>query len=82
MPRRKKCRHRADGEKYLLTFLFIGRFGCGIVLFNLHNETHPLVGEPRIGRASNASGPDFDSYFLIPYAFRKHQSRAGLLRQA
>jgi hypothetical protein len=27
MPRRKKCRHRADGEKYLLTFLFIGRFG-------------------------------------------------------
>src|SRR4029077_2478242 len=29
MPRRKKCRHRADGEKYLLTFLFIGRFGEG-----------------------------------------------------
>jgi hypothetical protein len=27
MPRRKKCRHRADEEKYLLTFLFIGRFG-------------------------------------------------------
>src|SRR6478736_173911 len=27
MPRRKKCRHRADGEKYLLTFLFIGHFG-------------------------------------------------------
>jgi len=48
------------------------RFGCGIVLFNVHNETHPLVGEPRIGRASNASGPDFDSYFLSPYAFRKH----------
>jgi hypothetical protein len=22
----KKCRHRADGEKCLLTFLFIGRF--------------------------------------------------------
>jgi hypothetical protein len=63
-------------------FADVRRFGCGIVLFNVHNETHPLVGEPRIGRASNASGPDFDSYFLIPYAFRKHQSRAGLLRQA
>src|SRR6516225_11761026 len=24
MPRRKKCRHRADEEKCLLTFLFIG----------------------------------------------------------
>src|SRR6267154_3629223 len=29
MPRQKKCRHRVDGEKYLLTFLFIGRFYDG-----------------------------------------------------
>src|SRR5260370_18861621 len=27
MPRRKKCRHRARGEIFLLTFLFIGHFG-------------------------------------------------------
>jgi len=31
MPRQKKCRHRVDGEKYLLTFLFIGRFYDGHV---------------------------------------------------
>src|SRR6516225_8796278 len=41
MPRRKKCRHRADEEKCLLTFLFIGRFGE--VQRQTHQSLHHLV---------------------------------------
>src|SRR6266566_7374447 len=43
MPRQKKCRHRVDGEKYLLTFLFIGRFYDGKSLSSFLLENNALL---------------------------------------
>jgi hypothetical protein len=52
----KKCRHRADGEKCLLTFLFIGRFydsgtACGAPRFGDAGPGSPIRGQHETERS-------------------------------
>src|ERR1700694_1263801 len=75
MPRQKKCRHRADGEKCLLTFLFIG-------LNSNHKQDLQNIFKGAATTASVSAGPFHDFYeALLTKGMQPTMARLTLARK-